>query len=203
MRQLAGAVEAQGDLLPAALRLAKQVDESAEPLRAQMATLTMARDTAAQRLRNLTELACAGGAAARALLPGLEEAQHVLEEAQAKMVALEGQLAAAAIIGQRAEAMVDALRRDLAGLEQAPPEEQALTLRAVLTAATLYSPTTPGESGRINLQVKLPDLPEFVPSCSMVVLGRPRTIPEVLVSQSVTVPSLKNWRAQRPIVLQR
>jgi site-specific DNA recombinase len=198
MANLMAAVESQGELLPAALRLAKQVDESAEPLREQQRVLTMARDAATQRLRNLTELASAGGAAARGLLPGIVEAQGVLEEVEGKLASLEGQLAAAAVIGQRASEMVDALREGLGGLLEASPEDQATQLRAVLTSATIYAPTRVGELGRIDLGIRLPDLPEFVRPLSMVVLGSRRTNPEVLISQAVAVPSLKDWRAQRP-----
>lgn len=162
-----------GDLGPALIDVQRRLQQAMAPLTAERQALTMELDRIRAEIGRLVDLAASGASVATALAQGLQERQAKVADLEARIGALTGRIAIGALNDDQLQSLISRVHDNLATLERDTPEEQAKTLRILLTKAVLKPHPKDKGKGEVDLAIDLPSLVSaaFVSPSSMVVLS--------------------------------
>lgn len=151
---LVRSVRKDGRLYPALAEVAAQQRENAGPLQAQRAELVMERDRLGVELANLGELAAQGGAVAAGLARTIGDRHERWFSLDRRVATIDGQLAAALMTADQADALAQALRERIDTLPDLTPQLQADAVQLMVAQVTLRP--IEKAKGEVHLAVSLP-----------------------------------------------
>ena len=151
---LVRSVQQDGRLYPTLAEFAAKQREDAGPLQSQRLELVMERDRLGVELVNLGELAAQGGAVAAGLARTIGERHERWASLDRRVATIDGQLAAALMTADQADALAQVLRERIATLPILPPQLQADAVQLLVAQVTLRP--IDKAKGEIHLSVNLP-----------------------------------------------